>query len=121
PITRTSRPTPAEKNDVSTPMLVIARAKTPIRYSALPGALTHHGPYVAQKPSAGRFCGGATAASVVEVVIGSSRCCAKFGLLARLDDQELSHHALVLVPQQMAVVHVRRGRVGVVLEPDEES
>src|SRR5690606_9220157 len=41
-------------------------------------------------------------------------------LLAGLDDHELAHHPLVLVLQLVAVVHVRRARVGVVGEGHEQ-
>jgi hypothetical protein len=37
--------------------------------------------------------------------------------LALAQDDELAHHPVVLVLQQVAVVHVRHVRVGVVAEP----
>lgn len=39
-------------------------------------------------------------------------------LITGLDDDELAHHALVLVQQHVAVVHVRHRRVGVILEAE---
>ena len=41
-------------------------------------------------------------------------------LLAGLDDDELPHHPVVLVLQDVAVVHVRVVRVGVLAEGDEQ-
>jgi hypothetical protein len=41
--------------------------------------------------------------------------------LPGLDDDELSHHSLVLVPQQMTVEHVGVVGVGVVVESHDES
>ena len=42
------------------------------------------------------------------------------GLLARLDDAELGHHATVLMPEQVAVDHVRVVRVGIAGEAHRE-
>src|SRR6478609_6074581 len=107
------RPAPVESRLMSTLSDTIASTNTVSRYRALPGVRFHHSPYVAH---AERGC-----RSVVVVVIGLSLVRLQGGLLPGFDDQELSHHALVLVPQQVAVIHVRRRRVGVVLEADEQS
>src|SRR5689334_18071419 len=123
PMTSTSRPTLVQNSDASRLTEIIASTNTARRYSALPGVRSQARPYDAQNPSvAVRVASGPSGAvSVVVVVIVLSLGASQGGLLARLDDQELSHHALVFVPQQVAVVHVRRGRIGEVVEPHEKA
>ena len=98
---------------MSTLSEMIASTKTDEQISALPGVRAHH-------------CAVALPRRIVVgcqwswLVIGLSFVRRQGGLLPGFDDHELAHHALVLVPQQVAVVHVRRRRIGVVLEPHDQ-